>query len=442
MGLFNIMNSKGNNEDVSSNVLQDMVSKLREIQKRQTKACLIDDYLLNMATSGVCDQDMRLLKNMFLGLDYSGITFDFLKSQEVAVSRTLYSLGDDRLNAQPIYMCTGSVPTDAATFLPLICSTQARRVIENNFYSSNVKELVKPNTLHSYAMAVTHENYPLVWPLENVDFKVANSIVHDPSNNLYFYIRKSVNENTSKDASFMKQETCTRGMLFEGWVFTHDVQNQCVRYLALHVCNVAQKGWGSMSLLWNRIFEQRADSLRNNIISILNMKIELTENDASIMSTLKINIQRQNEMSMYNKRTGLLNTQPGCKLKRIIYTSRFKNTPSAEDLNQIETISRRNNTRDNISGVLMSGHNLIYQVLEGEASLVDQTFDRILKDRRHYDVQCVSEHFDLTEEDRQYPNWSMKVVNLSEYHSYFEQMMKQFMKKSFNLFDVDAACVF
>ncbi|WP_092891658.1 BLUF domain-containing protein [Roseicitreum antarcticum] len=52
-------------------------------------------------------------------------------------------------------------------------------------------------------------------------------------------------------------------------------------------------------------------------------------------------------------------------------------------LNDILTVSEKNNTRDGISGILMYHDQLFFQVLEGERTCVKNCYDRILLDPRH-----------------------------------------------------------
>jgi hypothetical protein len=290
-------------------------------------------------------------------------------------------------------------------------------------------------------MSITHENYPLVWPLENIDFIVANSIIFDPNTNFHYYIRKSVNlgKNTRK------KESCVRALLFEGWIMFHDLNTNSTRYLTIHICNVTQRGWGGVSKIWNRIFENRAITLHSNLISTLGVHVEPND-DNGIMETARINIERQQEkltspfLSLFVRRKS---SGPQNSLKRLIYTSRFfTDQTDSQILQQIEEVSNRNNSARHITGVLMCSNALIYQVLEGETTAIDHVYEKIIQDSRHYDVQCVSEEYDLGEEDRQYPDWSMKVVNLQEYHSYFGELMSNFLKKSYSVFDLDSACVF
>jgi hypothetical protein len=304
--------------------------------------------------------------------------------------------------------------------------------------------MIRPNTIHTYAMSITHEHYPLVWPLDNIDFIVANSIIFDQQTNFHYYIRKSVN--LGNNVRRREESLCVRSLLFEGWVLYYDTNTNTTRYLTIHVCNVTQRGWGGMSNIWNRIFANRAKSLHSNLLSMLLVHVDLND-DNGVLETGQINKARQQEKMTYSFNS-LFMTQKTSgpenhSLKRLIYTSRFHpERIDSDTLGQIETISIRNNSALNITGVLMCSNALIYQVLEGETAAIDEIYEKILHDPRHYDIQCVAEEYNLTEEDRQYPNWSMRVVNLQEYHSYFGKIMSQFLKKSYSVFELDTACLF
>jgi hypothetical protein len=225
-----------------------------------------------------------------------------------------------------------------------------------------------------------------------------------------------------------------------------DAVSKITRYLTIHVANVTQRGWGGMSNIWNKIFLNRALSLAENLKSTLGVPVE-TGDTNGVIDTLHVNNEqlRRKFASQTKFNSMFRRTESGHGiggLKRLIYTSRFHKPIEADELEQIQEASVRNNGFLKVTGILMISDQLIYQVLEGDERNVDKTFERILLDQRHYDVQCVSEEFKLQEHERQYPNWSMKIVNLNEYHNYFGKLMEQFLKNGFSLFDLDTACVF
>lgn len=99
-------------------------------------------------------------------------------------------------------------------------------------------------------------------------------------------------------------------------------------------------------------------------------------------------------------------------MKRLSYISQFSRPLSKEELMQIAEISIRNNTRDNLTGILFSFNDIFYQVLEGPEDKLDECYSRILKDERHKNIFCVQIEHNITE--RKYPDWAMKTIILEE----------------------------
>ncbi|QTD56374.1 BLUF domain-containing protein [Parasphingorhabdus cellanae] len=89
---------------------------------------------------------------------------------------------------------------------------------------------------------------------------------------------------------------------------------------------------------------------------------------------------------------------------RMIYIS----TPQAEigpaDVDDILDASRKNNTYNNITGLLIQDKSRFLQYLEGDQQKVEETFARISCDRRHIAVIPLKSGYIGR---RQFPNWSM-----------------------------------
>jgi Sensors of blue-light using FAD len=91
-------------------------------------------------------------------------------------------------------------------------------------------------------------------------------------------------------------------------------------------------------------------------------------------------------------------------LMQLIYAS----TPfgfSDPLLNNILSVARRNNARDQITGALICRADLYLQMLEGPRRAVTTTFQRILSDDRHLDVELISSG-DI--QARLFPEWHMR----------------------------------
>ena len=99
-------------------------------------------------------------------------------------------------------------------------------------------------------------------------------------------------------------------------------------------------------------------------------------------------------------------------MKRITYISHFAEDLSKQDIEAIGDVAIRRNQRDEITGVLLCSGGMFFQVIEGEDGRIDDLFIKILADSRHTDVLCLKTEMDVQE--RQFPEWSMKVFNLDE----------------------------
>lgn len=91
---------------------------------------------------------------------------------------------------------------------------------------------------------------------------------------------------------------------------------------------------------------------------------------------------------------------------RLIYSSTRRDR-APEPVDAILQTSRRNNLRDDITGVLIVSEQHFVQLLEGDRARVGWCFLRIVQDPRHEDVQIVSTN---TVPYRLFPEWSMHLV--------------------------------
>lgn len=118
-------------------------------------------------------------------------------------------------------------------------------------------------------------------------------------------------------------------------------------------------------------------------------------------------------------------------LCRLIYSSEAVAGLGYPDLKDIMEKSEKNNTPVGISGMLCYGNDKFLQILEGERSMVSETYERILNDERHMQSQLI----DFREIDRRlFTNWSMKVVEMGEQ---FPQKVQELSMKysGYNQFD-------
>ncbi|MBK4730696.1 BLUF domain-containing protein [Oxynema sp. CENA135] len=97
-------------------------------------------------------------------------------------------------------------------------------------------------------------------------------------------------------------------------------------------------------------------------------------------------------------------------MKRLTYISKFSRPLSPKEVEEIGQVSRRNNQRDGITGVLLCSGGIFFQILEGEAEKIDNLYKKILKDDRHTDILCLKS--ELNVRTRMFPDWSMQTIIL------------------------------
>jgi len=97
-------------------------------------------------------------------------------------------------------------------------------------------------------------------------------------------------------------------------------------------------------------------------------------------------------------------------LTRLIYISRAVGPQTTTVTTQILETARAFNKTHNLTGVLCQGKGLYIQVLEGERSIVNDLYRRIVADNRHAHAEIV--YFGEIE-TRQFKEWSMALVHLS-----------------------------
>lgn len=97
----------------------------------------------------------------------------------------------------------------------------------------------------------------------------------------------------------------------------------------------------------------------------------------------------------------------------LIYLSAGVNWFSENELTDILEVSNRNNSRNNVTGLLLYSEGNFIQLLEGEEQAVKDTFERISKDQRHKGITTIASG---PIKHRNFPEWAMgfKSVNSGE----------------------------
>lgn len=100
-------------------------------------------------------------------------------------------------------------------------------------------------------------------------------------------------------------------------------------------------------------------------------------------------------------------------LRRLIYISSATGEFGQANLDTILSCSRSNNSARGITGILLFHDGCFFQVLEGDAASVEQTFATISRDARHGGV-ILLESREIFE--RGFPQWSMGYVGAHQLH--------------------------
>jgi len=101
-------------------------------------------------------------------------------------------------------------------------------------------------------------------------------------------------------------------------------------------------------------------------------------------------------------------------LVRLLYASRAGKALSAKTIAAILTDCQRNNPKRGITGVLCYSDQIFLQVLEGGRDAVCETFNAIVRDRRHEEVRLLQ--FEEISE-RRFGGWTMGQVNIEKINS-------------------------
>ncbi|MAG75895.1 MAG: blue light sensor protein [Colwelliaceae bacterium] len=94
-------------------------------------------------------------------------------------------------------------------------------------------------------------------------------------------------------------------------------------------------------------------------------------------------------------------------LTRLVYTSKISDVFESSDIENILVTARRENERNNITGMLCFNRKYFLQCLEGSREDVNQTYHRILNDPRHINV-IILDYKEVV--CREFEGWSMGYV--------------------------------
>ncbi len=112
----------------------------------------------------------------------------------------------------------------------------------------------------------------------------------------------------------------------------------------------------------------------------------------------------------------------------IVYVSSAVRLFDQQELVDVLKVSRRNNTRDGISGLLLYRGGNFMQLLEGDDDLVWQAHARISGDPRHTGIMTI---FKEPIETRLFADWSMAFGNLDDPEVAALEGVSGFLDRSF-----------
>lgn len=94
-------------------------------------------------------------------------------------------------------------------------------------------------------------------------------------------------------------------------------------------------------------------------------------------------------------------------MHRLIYVSSATSRISEAEITDILKVSRRNNARQGLTGVMIYHEGSFFQILEGEEDIVEGLFRRIAGDERHHGVIRL---LSTSVASRAFPDWQMGFV--------------------------------
>lgn len=91
-------------------------------------------------------------------------------------------------------------------------------------------------------------------------------------------------------------------------------------------------------------------------------------------------------------------------MHRIIYLSSGVKIFSDEEINDLLKVSRENNQKNGITGLLLYSEGNFMQILEGEKEVVESTYNKIQNDARHRNIILIANE---PIKQRNFSEWKM-----------------------------------
>jgi hypothetical protein len=117
-------------------------------------------------------------------------------------------------------------------------------------------------------------------------------------------------------------------------------------------------------------------------------------------------------------------------LSQLVYVSNRKPNCSAEEIDKIIESCKRNNPPLNITGVLLYSEKKFIQLVEGEAKLIMNLYDKIKKDPRHANAIMISYNAIA---EKSFPSWHMARRDITNTDLQFKTDISEEDKRVFNV---------
>lgn len=93
-------------------------------------------------------------------------------------------------------------------------------------------------------------------------------------------------------------------------------------------------------------------------------------------------------------------------LVRLIYTSKLDGAILEEESSMI-CAAKKYNTENHISGILLCGHDFVFQMLEGSRDSINELYSKISRDQRHKDLVLLRYH---EIKNREFADWDFAFI--------------------------------
>ncbi len=119
-------------------------------------------------------------------------------------------------------------------------------------------------------------------------------------------------------------------------------------------------------------------------------------------------------------------------LVELKYFSEISKVLNISNLSEIIDAAVVSNKSKGITGILFFDYGYFGQILEGQRTKVEETFERIKRDNRHQNIKLLG----LSKIDhRRFPDWAMRLFNAEEFAEQFSQFSE--ILQDLNEVDID-----